>query len=98
MVLQLGHFGNWIRNAWKMFEICCLRRMEKQVRPIVWEKEDLLHGIQEKRNILHTVTRRKTNWTAHILGRKHVIVGKMERKIEGMGRRGRRRKQPLDVF
>jgi hypothetical protein len=72
--------------------------MERQVRPIAWKKKDLLHGIQEKRNILHAVKRRKTNWTAHILRRKHVIVGKMERKIEVMRRVGRRRKQPLDVF
>jgi len=29
VVLQLGHFGKWIRNASKIFEICCLRRMGK---------------------------------------------------------------------
>jgi len=58
----------------------------------------LLHGIQEERNILHAIKRRKTNWIAHILRSKHVIEGKMEQKIEVTGRRGRRSKQLLDAF
>jgi len=61
-------------------------------------EKDLLHGIQEKKNILPTIKRRKTNWIAHILRRKHVIEGKMEQKLEVMGRRRRRSKQPLDAF
>jgi hypothetical protein len=51
-------------------------------------------------NILRTIKRRKTNWAGHILGRncllKHVIEGKLEGSIEVTGRRGRRRKQPLN--
>jgi hypothetical protein len=39
----------------------------RQVRPIVWEKEKLLWGMQEERNILHAVQRRSSNWIAHIL-------------------------------
>jgi len=61
-------------------------------------EKDLLHGIQEKKNILPTIKRRKTNWIAHILRRKHVIEEKMEQKLEVMGRRRRRSKQPLDAF
>jgi len=49
-------------------------------------KKDLLHGILEDRNILLTIKRRKTNWVGHILRRKHVIEGKLERKLEVMGR------------
>ena len=41
----------------------------------------------------------KANWIGHIKRRncllKHVIEGKIERRIEVMGRRGRRRKQLL---
>jgi hypothetical protein len=55
---------------------------------------------REKRNILHTINRRKANWIGHILLSncllKHVIEGKLERRIEVTGRRGRRRKQLLD--
>ena len=50
-------------------------------------------------NIVHTVNRRKGNWIGHVLRRKcllkHVIVGKIEGRIEVMGRRGRRCKQLL---
>jgi hypothetical protein len=46
------------------------------------------------------IKRRKANWIGHTLRRncllKHVIVGKLEGRIEMTGRRGRRRKQLLD--
>jgi hypothetical protein len=62
--------------------------------------EEVLHRVEEDRGILHTVKRRKANWIGHILRRncllKHVIGGKLEGKIEMIGRRGRRRKQLLD--
>jgi hypothetical protein len=51
-------------------------------------------------NILHTVRRRKPNWIGHILRRsrllKHVIGGKIERRIEVTRRGGRIHKQLLD--
>jgi hypothetical protein len=82
------------------FEMWCWRRMEK----ISWtdrvRNEDVLHRVKEKRNILHTIKRRKANWIGHILHRtcllKHVIEGKLEGGIEMTGKRGRRRKQLLD--
>jgi hypothetical protein len=53
-----------------------------------------------KRNIVHTIKRRKANRIGHILCRncllKHVIEGKIEGRIEVTGRWGRRRKQLLD--
>jgi hypothetical protein len=62
--------------------------------------EEVLHIVQEERNIVHTTKRRKANWIGHILRRncllKHVIGGKLEGRIEMTGRRGRRRKQLLD--
>jgi hypothetical protein len=62
--------------------------------------EEVLHRVNEERNSLHTIKRRKANWIGHILRRncllKHVIEGKLEGRIEMAGRRGRRRKQLLD--
>jgi hypothetical protein len=43
---------------------------------------EILHGVKEERNILHTIKRRKTNWIGPILLRKclikHVIEGTMK--------------------
>jgi hypothetical protein len=65
----------------------------------VRNKEELRRDKKE-RNILHTVKGNRANCVGHILRRncllKHVIEGKIEEKIEGTGRRGRRRKQLLD--
>jgi hypothetical protein len=59
--------------------------------------EEVLHRVKEERNIVHTIKRRKNYWIGHILRRncllKHVIEGKLERRIEMTGRRGRRRKR-----
>jgi hypothetical protein len=64
------------------------------------ENEEILHGVKEERNILHTIKRRKAIWIGHTLRRncflKEVIGGKTEGRIEVIGRRGRRRKQLLD--
>jgi hypothetical protein len=63
-------------------------------------RNEVLHRVREERNILHTIKRRKANWIGHILHRnsllKHMIEGKLEGRVE-MGRRGRRRKQLLDL-
>ncbi|GFG31168.1 hypothetical protein Cfor_05154 [Coptotermes formosanus] len=82
------------------FEMWYWRRMDK----ISWtdrvRNEKVLHRVKEDRNILHTIKRRKANWIGHILRRnsllKHVIEGKIEGRMEVMGRQGRRRKRLLD--
>jgi hypothetical protein len=59
------------------FEMLCWRRMEK----ISWtdhvRNKEVLHRVNEERNIVHTIKRRKSNWIGHILRRncllKHVI-------------------------
>jgi hypothetical protein len=55
---------------------------------------EILHRINEERNIIHTIKRRKANWIGHILRRncllKHFIEGKIG-GIEVRGRQGRRR-------
>jgi len=64
------------------------------------KNEEVLQGVKEERNILHTIKRRKDDWIGHILRRnclvKHVIEGKIDGRINVTGRRGRRRKLLLD--
>ena len=79
------------------FEMCCWRRMEK----ISWtdrvRNEEVLLRVNEQKNILHEITKRKANWTGHILRRncllKQVIEGKIKGQIEVTRRQGRRRKK-----
>jgi len=51
------------------FEMWCWRRMEK----ISWidhvRNEEVLLRVNEQRNILHEIRKRKANWTGHILRR-----------------------------
>ena len=74
--------------------------MEKMSWPDCVRNEDVLLRVKEDRNIIHTLKRRKANWTGHILRRncllKHVIEEKIEGEIEVTGRQGRERKQVLD--
>ena len=71
------------------FEMRCWRRMES----ISWTdhvRSEVLHTAREKRNILHSVKRRKADWLGDILHRncrlKHVIEGRIEGEIEVTGR------------
>jgi hypothetical protein len=80
----------------------CWRRMKKISFTDRVRNEEVLHRVKKERNIVHTIKIRKANWIGHILRRncrlKHVIEGKLEGRIEMMGRRGRRRKQLMDDF
>jgi len=62
-------------------------------------RNDVLQRFKKEMNILQTIRRRNANWIVHTFGTncilKQVIEGKIERRIEVMGRQGRRRKQPL---
>jgi hypothetical protein len=82
------------------FEMWCWRRMEKFSWTDRVRNEEVLHRVQEERNILRKIKRRKDNWIGHILRRnclvKYVIEGKLEGRIEMTGRRGIRSKQLLD--
>jgi hypothetical protein len=77
----------------------CWRRMEK----ISWtdhvRNEEVLLRVNEQRNILHEIHKRKANWIGHILRRncllQQVIEGKIKGWMEVTGRRGRRRRRKL---
>ena len=60
----------------------------------------MLLRVNEQRNILHEIRKRKANWIGHILRRncrqKQVIEGKIKGEMEVTRRRGRRRKKLLD--
>jgi len=68
----------------------------------VTEDTEIFHLqlLEEQRNILHEIRKRKANWNGHILRRncllQRVIEGKIKGGIEVTGRRGRRRRKLLD--
>ena len=57
--------------------------------------EEVLLRVNEQRNILHEIRKRKANWIGHILSRncllKQVIEGKIKGEMEVTRRQGRRR-------
>ena len=55
-------------------------------------KKGILHRVNEERNFLHEIKRRKVNWIGHILSRNCLTKQIIEGKREGTGRRGRRPK------
>ena len=62
----------------------------------------MLLRVNEQRNILYEIRKRKANWIGHILRRncllQQVTEGKIKGQIEVTRRRGRRRKKLLDVL
>ena len=62
--------------------------------------EEVLLRVNEQRNILHEIRKRKANWIGHILRRncllKQFIEGKIKGEMEVTRRRGRRRNKLLD--
>jgi len=82
------------------FEMWCWRRMET----ISWanhvRNKEVLLTVNEQRNILHEIRKRKANSIGHILRRncllQRVIEGKIKKGIEVTGRQGRRRRKLMD--
>jgi hypothetical protein len=60
----------------------------------------VLGGVKKRRNILQTIKRRRANWIAYILHwnclLQHVIEGKIDGRVEVMGRWGRGCKELQD--
>ena len=65
------------------YEMWCWRRMEK----ISWtdhvRNEEVLLTVNEQRNILHEIRKRKANWIGHILRRNCLLQQVNEGKIKG---------------
>ena len=70
------------------------------IHKMLLRNEEVLLRVNEQRNILHEIRKRKANCFGHILRRncllKQVIEGKLKGKMEVARRRGRRRKKLLD--
>ena len=88
------------QKSLESFEMWCWRRMEK----ISWtdhvRNEEVLLLVNEQRNILHEIRKRKANLIGHILRRnclvKQIIEEKIKGQIEETRRQGRRRKKLQD--
>jgi hypothetical protein len=69
-------------------------------RKEVTRNEEALLRVNEHRNILHEISKRKANWIGYILRRncllRQVIEGKIKGGIEVRGRRGGRGRKLLD--
>ena len=65
------------------YEMWCCRRMKK----ISWtdhvRNEEVLLRVNEQRNILHEIRKRKDNWIGHILRRNCLLQQVIEGKIKG---------------
>jgi len=83
----------------EIFEMWCWERMEMSWTVDVRNEEVLLR-VNEHRNILHEIRKRKAKWIGHILRRncllKQVIEGNINGEIEVARRGGRRRKRLLN--
>jgi len=70
------------------------------MKKIIWTDsetiKEVLGTIKEKSNILYTVKISEDDWIGHSLRRNCLLKHVTESKIEGSGRRGRRRKQLPD--
>jgi hypothetical protein len=62
--------------------------------------EEVLLKVEEQRNILHEISKRKAKWIGHVLRGKcllqRVIEGKIKGGVEVTGRWGRRSRKLLD--
>ncbi|KDR16678.1 hypothetical protein L798_09068 [Zootermopsis nevadensis] len=78
------------------FEMWCWRRIEK----IRWTdrvtNEEVLRRVNEQRNILQAITRRKANWLGHIMRRNGLLSVIIEGQVEGKRGLGRRLIQITD--
>ena len=65
------------------FETWCWRRMEKISLTDHARNEEVLLRVEEQRNILREISKRKANWIGHILCRKCLPKRVIEGKIKG---------------
>jgi hypothetical protein len=98
----LARLGQQVRNTWKVLECGAGEGWRRSVASIMLEMKKKVIRVKEQRNILHEISKRKANWIGHILRRKCslklVVEGKIKGGIEVTGRRGRRRRKPLDYL
>jgi hypothetical protein len=57
--------------------------MEKISWTDLLKNKEVLHRVEEERNILQRIKRRKDNWIGHILRRNCLLQHDFEGKVEG---------------
>ena len=82
MVLKLGRFGQQIRNDWKVLK-CDAGEGWRSVGPTHVRNEEVLLRVNEQRNILHEIRKRKANRIGHILRSNCLLKQVIEGKIKG---------------
>ena len=91
-----------LRKVDKKYLERCWRKVVKLIWTDLVRNEEILHRVEEERNILRTFKKRMANLIGHILHRnclpRHVIKWKIEERLEVIGRRGKRGKQLLDTL
>ena len=74
--------------------------LPEEISWIDYVRNEVLLRVNEQRNILREIRKRKADWIGHILRRncllKQVIEGKVKGEMDVTRRRGRRRKKLLD--
>jgi hypothetical protein len=77
-----------------------LSLVQEKMQQIIWtnhvKKEEVLHGVNEEGNDVHSVQIRKGNWIGNILRKNCFLKRVIEGIIKVTRRRGRRCKQLLD--
>ena len=76
------------------FEMWCWRMMEHLYRSY----DEVLHRLEEERNILHAVKAKKANWIVYIFRGNCLLEHVTEGNIERTGIRGRRHTHLLEDF
>ena len=71
------------RKYLESFEMWCWRRMEKISLTDHVRNEEVLLKVNEQRDILHEIRKRKSNWIGHILCRNCLLKQVIEGKIKG---------------
>ena len=98
-MLKLRCFRQQIRNTWKVLKCGAGEGWRRSGGSIMWEVKKY-YLVNEQRNILREIRKRKANWMGHIWRRncllKQVIEGKIKGEIEVTRRRGRRRRKLLE--
>jgi hypothetical protein len=81
------------------FKMWCSKRLEKISWTVRVRNENVLRRVKELKNILHIITRSRSNWIGYILRKnrliKHIIEGKIEGGIEVTQRQRRKHRQLL---
>ena len=73
------------------FEMWCWRRMEKISYTEKKSNEEVLLLVEEERNLVETIVKRKKGWIGHVLRGESMMRDVMEGKMEGKRVRGRKR-------